>query len=437
MHIKTLIKASWIVPMEPKGVVLADHCIAIDEGKIVAILPQNELADITADEVFDLEGHIVFPGMVNAHSHVPMNLLRGMGADLSLMDWLQTKIWPAEGKLMSPEFCYEGALLAGQEMIQSGITCTNDHYFFPEDIARGLTEAGLKATVSGLVIGFPSAMAKNNDEYLACAESLVERFQGDSRVRVSVGPHAPYTVDDETLRRCAALSDKYNLPIHMHIDETAFEVSESLRLYGKRPVHRLHDLGIINERLISVHTVHPDDSEMDVLAKARASVAHCPASNLKLGSGFAPIATMMDRGINLAIGTDSVASNDKLDLLSEGRLAAMLGKAVANDTTKMKVADILYAMTMGGAKALGWQDRIGSIEPGKDADLVAVNLHDICTIPVTDPLAQLLYSAGREHITHVWTEGKNVVKTQHSVNCLHFDPKKSVEVAIKWQNKLK
>ncbi|MBO7172952.1 MAG: TRZ/ATZ family hydrolase [Burkholderiaceae bacterium] len=436
MHVDTLIRCRWAIPMHPKNTVLENVAIGVADGNISVICDQNQAQELTADEIIELNDHVVIPGLVNAHSHAPMNILRGMGADLSLMDWLQTKIWPAEGKLMSPEFAYEGAKLAAQEMLLSGITCTNDQYFFSEHIARAFEDCAMKCTVSALVIGFPSAMAQTTDDYFKCADALFERYQGNNHVRISVGPHAPYTVDDNALSRVVRLSERHNAPIHMHIDETDFEVQESLRLYGMRPIERLANLGIINERLISVHTVHPNDHEMALLANAGAHVAHCPSSNLKLASGFSPVHKMMQMGINVAIGTDSVASNDKLDILAETRLAAMLGKAVAMDPTAMKVHDMLYAATLGGARAIGWGDRIGSIEIGKAADLVAIHLADINTIPTTDPATQLLYSADRSQISHVWTDGKCVVSTQLLQNSPYFHRESSVKLAKKWQNAL-
>ena len=436
MHVQTVIEAGWVMPMNPKGVVLRQHSVLINEGKIVSVVPSAETEGIEADEVIRLPDHIVLPGFVNAHTHAPMHLLRGMGADLPLMDWLQTKIWPAEGKLMSPAFCYEGSLIAGAEMLESGITCASDHYFFSEDVARGLTEAGLKCSVSGIVIGFPSAMAKTTDEYIACAEKLFERFENDPKVRVTVGPHAPYTVDDAALIKVRELAQKHNAYIHMHVDETQSEIEESLKQYGIRPIERLHQLGLLSEKFISVHTVKADDKELELLAKAGASVVHCPCSNLKLASGFSPIAQMMRMGINVAMGTDGVASNDKVDILGETRLAAMLGKAVCEDTTQMKVGDMLHAATLAGAKALGWDDRIGSIEKGKDADLIAVDLGNIDALPVFDPASQLLYSAGREDITHVWVDGTIVVKKQQSDGLRPIKREKAQKITKTWQNKI-
>ena len=436
MHVQTIIEAGWVMPMAPKGALLSHHSILIDEGKIVAIVPSQEAKNCEAEEVVELPDHIVLPGLVNAHTHAPMHLLRGMGADLPLMDWLQTKIWPAEGKLMSHEFCYEGSLIAAAEMLESGITCASDHYFFSEDIARGLTEAGMKCSVSGIVIGFPSAMAKTTDEYIACAEALFERFSSNPNVRVTVGPHAPYTVDDEALIKVRELAQKHNAYIHMHVDETQTEIEGSLKQYGMRPIERLQKLGLLSDHFISVHTVHADDAELELLAKAGASTVHCPCSNLKLASGFSPIAKMQKMGINVAMGTDGVASNDKVDLLGETRLAAMLGKAVCQDTTQMKVADMLYAATMGGAKALGWDDRIGSLEKGKDADIIAVDLGSVDVLPVFDPASQLLYSAGREDITHVWVDGKLVVKKQQCYGIRPVSREKAQKVTKTWQNRI-
>ena len=436
MHVQTIIAAGWIMPMVPKGVILERHSLLINNGKVVALIPSNQTNDVEADEVIRLPQHIILPGMVNAHTHAPMHLLRGMGADLPLMDWLQTKIWPAEGKLMSHEFCYEGSLIAGAEMLESGITCASDHYFFSEDVARGLTEAGLKCSVSGIVIGFPSAMAKTTDDYIRCAEALFEQFKSHNKVRVTVGPHAPYTVDDDALIKVRELAEKHNAYIHMHVDETASEIEGSMKQYGMRPIQRLHKLGLLSNRFISVHTVHPDAAEMALLLKTGASVVHCPCSNLKLASGFAPVAQMMSMGINVAMGTDGVASNDKVDLLGETRLAAMLGKAVCQDTTQMKVADMLYAATMGGAKALGWDDRIGSLEKGKDADLIAVDLGDIDALPVFDPASQLLYSAGREDITHVWVNGRLVVKKQQRDGLRPLSRENAQKITKTWQNRI-
>ena len=435
MQVQTLIKPSWIIPIIPENVVLTGHAVAVDKGRIVAIIPEAELGQVEAQETFDLQGELVMPGLINLHSHAAMNLLRGLGPDLPLMDWLQKKIWPAEAKVMGPEFVYEGSRLAGEEMVRSGITCTNDHYFFPADAARGLRKAGMKCAVSAFFIGFPSAWAKTDEEYLRRAEELIEQFRGNRSVHVTVSPHAPYTVSDEPMRRLAKLSERHGLPIHIHVHETEAEVNDSLRQYGVRPVERLRRLGIVCERLISVHSVHMDDTDIGTLARAGASVCHCPSSNLKLASGFSPLAKIMDAGINVGIGTDGVASNDKLDMLAETRLAALLEKGVARDPTAAPVHKMLYAATMGGAKALGWDREIGSVEPGKCADLISCRLEEITSIPVLEPAAQLLYSAGRENITHTWVDGCLVAETQQAGKSYRgMSRSEALSIARKWHN---
>ncbi len=409
MNADTLVEARWVIPVIPRNTVLENHTVVLSHGRVSDILP-TEAARIRYAGLHSrttrLPGSVVMPGLVNLHTHAAMNLLRGKGADLPLMDWLTQEIWPAEGRLMSHAFVHDGSLLAGMEMARAGITCCSDLYFFPDAAAEGLREAGLRCATAGIIIGFPSAWAVDEENYFKKCEALIERFADDPFVRATVGPHAPYTVSDASLARCARLSERHDLPVHIHVNETADEIKTSLKEHGERPVARLARLGLLNERLISVHSVHSNSEDIRMLAEAGASVCHCPSSNLKLASGFAPIAKMMKAGINIGIGTDGSASNDKLDMLGETRLAAMLAKAVEGDTTCAKVFEMLEAATLGGARALHWDDEIGSLEIGKCADMIAVDLSGIECGPVSDPAAQLLYSAGRENVTHTWVAGR-------------------------------
>lgn len=436
--VQTVIEARWIIPIVPKNTVLEHHAVVIDQGRILAVLPVSEAqARYAAAETVLLKESVLMPGLVNLHSHAAMNLLRGLGADLPLMDWLTQKIWPAEGKLMSAEFVEEGAHLAGREMAAAGITCTSDQYFFPDAAARGLRRAGLRCAVSGIVIGFPSAWASDEGDYLTKAETLLQNASNDPFVTATIAPHAPYTVSDSALERCAALSAEYNAPIHIHLQETAGEVTDSIKAYGERPSARLARCGLMNERLIAVHSVHMNDEDIARLAEAGASVCHCPSSNLKLASGFAPIAAFMKAGINLGIGTDSVASNDKLDLLGETRLAALLAKGATGDPTVAKVHDMLEAATLGGARALKLDHEIGSLEKGKAADLIAVDLSSVCTLPVLDPAAQLLYSAGRENVTHTWVSGNLIASRQQISRFIDLADIQSLNrTAEQWHNRL-
>lgn len=441
MLVDTIIEARWVIPIVPKNVTLDNHAVVVNEGRIVDLLPIEDARQrYRAKDVVSLPTSAVMPGFVNLHSHAAMNLLRGLGPDLSLMDWLTKAIWPVEGKLMSHEFVRDGSFMAGVEMAKSGITCTSDHYFFPEAAAEGLRDAGLRCAVSAFVIGFPSAWAQNDTEYLDKSEQLIESLAGNPFVHTTIAPHAPYTVCDDSLRRCAHISEKYNIPIHIHLNETQTEVEGSLKEHGMRPTARLDKLGLVNERLVAVHNVHASDDELKLLASVGASMAHCPCSNLKLASGFAPVAKALDAGVNVGIGTDGVASNDKLDMLGETRLAAMLAKAVIGDTTKATVADMLEAATLGGARALHWDHEIGSVEKGKAADLIAINLESAYTIPVSDPAAQILYAADRENITHTWVAGCLIATHTGEVKGEKFDSDQKLmdsvkALALKWQNK--
>lgn len=434
--VDTLIESRWILPIIPKGTVLHHHAIAVENGRIIDVLPAAEAqARYEAIERVELPNSIVMPGFVNLHAHAAMNLVRGLGADLPLMDWLTQKIWPAEGKLMSPDFVREGSYLAGLEMAAGGITTASDHYFFPEDAASGLREAGLRCAVAGIVIGFPSAWAKSDEEYLEKAEAFIEAHRNDAWVRPTIGPHAPYTVSDHSLEKCAEISDRFDVPIHMHVNETAVEVSESLRDHGMRPIERLKRLGLLNSKLVAVHSVHANASDIAAMAEAGASMCHCPCSNLKLASGFAPIAEFFKAGVNVGIGTDGAASNDKLDMLGETRLAAMLAKAVASDTTAAPVHDMLEAATLGGARALHWDDEIGSIEAGKFADVIALDLSGVECLPVQDPAAQLLYAADRTCVTHTWTAGR-LIYSRGDSPAIASQREKALKIASKWQNRI-
>ncbi len=438
--VDTVIEPRWVLPIVPYETVLENHALVIDQGRILDILPAKDARSTYAGRTTECLPHsLVLPGFVNLHAHSAMNILRGMGADLPLMDWLTTRIWPAEGKLMSAEFVEEGSFLAGLEMAASGITCASDHYFFPESAARGLRRAGIRAAVSGIVIGFPGAWARTDDEYLEKAEALVLAHQDDPFVHATIGPHAPYTVGDRALSRCAEISERYGVPVHMHVNETAGEVSDSLRDHGERPVERLGRLGLLNERLVAVHSVHASDGDIERMAEARVSVCHCPSSNLKLASGFAPTAKYLRAGINLGIGTDGAASNDKLDMLAETRLAAMLAKAVAGDTTIATVHQMLRAATLGGARALHWDKDIGSLEKEKAADMIAVDLSGVESLPIQDPAAQLLYAAGRENIHRTWVAGKLISRRDESAKPQYgcaISPKDLQTLAEKWQNRV-
>ncbi len=409
-EVDTLIHAAWIAPVEPADALLENHAVAIRDGRIVAILPADETAPVSAGRTVRLDRHILIPGLVNAHTHAAMSLMRGLADDLPLMTWLQEHIWPAEQQHVSAGFVFDGTLLACAEMIRSGTTCFNDMYFFPEEAARAVDQAGLRAVMGLIVIDFPSAWARDAEDYLHKGIALHDELRGHARIRTAFAPHAPYSVADGPLARIVTLAEELDLPIHMHVHETATEVEQSLKEHDRRPIERLDELGLLGPRLVAVHMTQLTEAEIAHCAERGVHVVHCPESNLKLASGFCPAARLREAGLNVALGTDGAASNNDLDLLGEMRSAALLGKGVAGDAAALPAHAVLEMATLAGARALGLDDEIGSLVPGKSADLVAVRLDDLETSPVYHPLSQLVYAAGREHVTDVWVAGQQLLR---------------------------
>jgi 5-methylthioadenosine/S-adenosylhomocysteine deaminase len=434
MDVDSLLVCRWVVPVAPRGVVLEDHAIAIDGGRVVGVVPSDgATARYRARDVVQLPTHAVIPGLVNAHTHAAMALLRGVGDDLPLMRWLTERIWPLEKALVSSEFVYDGSRLAALEMLRSGTTCASDMYFFPEASVRAFRSLGMRVVAGIIAIEFPTVYAADAEDYLRKGLATRDALRHDPLVSFTLAPHAPYTVSDATLQRIAMLADELDLPIHTHVHETADEVQQSLTQHGCRPLARLTRVGLVSERLIAVHAVHLDDTEIALLAERGASIAHCPASNLKLGSGIASIARAAAAGINLAIGTDGAASNNRVDTLAEMRLAALLAKGAAGDASALPAPAALEAATLGGARALGLAARIGSIEVGKDADLTAVDLAQPETQPLYNVISHLVYSAGREQVTDVWVAGQRVVRArQTTTDSGHPDPVSAINA---WQNR--
>ncbi|HET9734631.1 MAG TPA: TRZ/ATZ family hydrolase [Burkholderiales bacterium] len=411
MNDRVLINARWVVPVEPAGVALERHAVAVRGGLIEAVLPIAEAVQRYADYArVELPGHALIPGLVNAHTHAAMTLLRGIADDLPLMRWLQEHVWPAETKHVSPQFVKDGTLLACAEMLRGGVTCMNDMYFFPEASLEAVLEAGMRAAIGLIVVEFPSAYAADPDQYLAKGLALRDEWRENPRVAFCLAPHAPYTVSDASFRKVAQLAAELDLPVHVHVHETLDEIVRSQAEHGERPLARLARLGLLGPNLISVHSVHLEPAEIALLARHGCSVAHCPSSNLKLASGLAPVAALAAAGVNIALGTDGAASNNRLDLFQEMRTAALLAKAVAQDAAVMPAHAALRAATLGGAAALGLEARIGSIVPGKAADLAAVDFDCLELQPAYDIVSHLVYACGRDHVTDVWVGGERVVQ---------------------------
>ena len=430
-----LLCARWVVPVEPLGVVLERHAVAVRDGTIEAVLPLAEALERFPDYPrTDLPEHALIPGLVNLHTHAAMSLMRGLADDLPLMRWLQEHIWPAETRHVSPQFVRDGTLLACAEMLRGGITCFNDMYFFPESAVEATLAVGMRGAFGMIVIDFPTAYAADPDDYLAKGLALRDRHREHPLLSFCIAPHAPYTVSDRTFEKIAVLTGELDVPVHVHVHETHEEIERSVTEHGVRPLERLRRLGIVGPNLISVHSVHLSEAEIDLLALHGCSVAHCPSSNLKLASGFAPLHALAQAGVNVGFGTDGAASNNRLDAFQEMRQAALLAKAVAGQADAVPAASALHMATLGGARALGLSGRIGSITPGKQADLVAVKLSGPALTPCYDPVSHLVYCAGREDVSHVWVDGQpRVVEgVLQNTNNLDLDT-----LANLWQNALK
>ena len=431
--VDTLICAAQVVPVEPRGV-LNDHAVAVDGGRIVAILPTAQaLARFEARELVRLDRHVLIPGLVNLHCHAAMSLMRGIADDVPLMTWLKEHVWPAEARHVSDEFVHDGSLIAMAEMLRGGSTCVNDMYFFPDATARAALRAGMRACLGVIAIDFPSAYATDPAGYLQKGLATRDRYQGEALLTFCLAPHAPYTVGDETLKRMAVLAEELDAPIHCHLHETREETEEGRVRHGVRPFERLRRLGVVGPRLIAVHAVHLEDAELDVMAREGVSVAHCPSSNLKLASGIAPVAQMRSRGIRVGLGTDGAASNNRLDMFSEMRTAALIAKAASADARVVSAAEALEMATLEGARALGLDAHIGSLVPGKAADLAAVELSSLETLPCFDPVSHLVYTAGREHVSHVWVAGRLRVAERRLVG---IDEQDLEDKARWWQKRL-
>ncbi|MDA8381931.1 MAG: TRZ/ATZ family hydrolase [Betaproteobacteria bacterium] len=407
LHADAIIETRWLIPVEPADAVLPHHSVVICAGRIRDILPTAEARTrYAAPTRVQLEHHALLPGLVNAHTHAAMTLLRGLADDLPLMEWLKGHIWPAESEHVSHAFVHDGTLLACAEMLKGGTTCFNDMYFFPEAAALAALRIGMRASIGVIAIDFPTRYAPDAAASLSQGLATRDRLRDEPTLSFCLAPHAPYTVGDQTLEQVLTYSEQLDLPIHIHLHETQDEIRHGIATFGARPLSRLQALGMISPNLLAVHAVHLEPQEIALLASHGAHAVHCPASNLKLASGFSPVGEMIRQGLNVCVGTDGAASNNRLDMFGEMRLAALLAKAVAGAADALPAHQAIRMATLGGALALGLGENIGSLVPGKAADMVAVELSEVEMLPCYDVVSHLVYVAGREHVTHVWVDGQ-------------------------------
>lgn len=409
-----LLCPDWVLTMGEKPETLTNTAVLIDANRIKAIGPTQEMkGQYPQAELIELPNQVLMPGLINAHTHSAMTLLRAAADDLALHDWLQNRIWPLEGQLVNEEFVYDGTAIAIGEMLLGGTTTFSDMYFYPEQTVRAALDMGARVFAGVIAIEFPTSYGEGPDDYINKGRSAISQFAGESTVNWTVAPHAPYTVSDDTFIKLKKLGAEHNLPMHCHIHETASEVSDAVSRHGVRPFERLRQLGLIDEELIVIHGVHLNDSELELMAKNGASLVHCPNSNLKLASGFAPTAQALKLGVNVALGTDGAASNNQLDLWSEAKLGSLLAKGCSGDATAWPAYQTLLSLTAWAAKALHKADSLGQIKPGYLADVISVEIGTKPSMsPVNEVISLLAYSGSASAVKHVWVNGNRVVRTQ-------------------------
>ncbi|MGY2258299.1 TRZ/ATZ family hydrolase [Pseudomonas sp. SDO55104_S430] len=404
-----LLLPTWLVPVEPAGVVLKDHALGIRDGRIVFIGPRAAASKLNAAETRELPDMLLSPGLINAHGHAAMTLFRGLADDLPLMTWLENHIWPAEAKWVDEDFVRDGTDLAIAEQIKGGITCFSDMYFFPKVASERAHNSGIRAQIAIPILDFPIPGASTADEAIRQGVELFGDLKHHERIKITFGPHAPYTVGDQNLEKIRVIAEELDASIHMHVHETAFEVQQAVEQTGERPLARLARLGLLGPRFQAVHMTQISDEDLALLVESNTSIIHCPESNLKLASGFCPVERLWQAGVNVAVGTDGAASNNDLDLLGETRTAALLAKAVAGSASALDAHRALRMATLNGARALGIEAEVGSLEVGKAADIVAFDLSGLAQQPVYDPVSQLIYATGRDCVKHVWVAGKQLL----------------------------
>ena len=430
----TLINAGHVVPVCPERGALKNHSVVVFDDRILELLPTEEALRNWPDaECVDLPGHVLFPGLINAHTHSPMSLLRGYADDMELHVWLQEHIWPAEARYVRPHFVEDGTRLAVAEMLRSGTTCFNDMYFFPGSTIEVCQQAGMRVSAGITVIEMASSWAADVEGYITKGLELSEQWRDDPLVSFTLAPHSPYTISDATMHRIADLSVQTDFPVHIHLLETEWEIKQSFQQHDVHPISRLQQHGLLNERLLAVHMAQISAEDIEKVAASGASVVHCPQSNLKLASGFCPVAALMDAGVNVALGTDGAAANNDLDMLAEAQTAALLAKGVAGDAKAVNAFQALEMATINGARALGLEEQLGSIEAGKQADLVALDLAQPETQPLHHVVSSLVYAASSRQVTDVWIAGRRVLKSGELTT---IDMNEVMTSATRWQERL-
>lgn len=400
----------WLITMAGEVQALTNHAVVIQQNKIQDVLPSHEaMLQYNAKQSITLADHALLPGFINAHTHSPMSLFRGMADDLPLMDWLHQHIWPAEAKWLSPAFVRVGTELAIAEMISCGTTCFNEFYFFAEDIIATAKKTGLRCVMNSTLFNGSNAYGSSENEFF---EKAIDVFAKEQHplITIGIGPHSPYAVSKDYLIKVRDFAEQHALPVTMHVHETQAEIAICQEKYNRRPIDFLQNIGLLSTHFQAVHCTHLNDDDIKQLLNNHCHIIHCPESNLKLASGLCKVDRLLNTGLNVAIGTDGPVSNNDLDMISEMRTAAMIGKLENLDPTAVNATTVLQMATVNGAKALGLENSIGSIVAGKQADIIAINLKALNTQPIYDPISQIVYAANAKQVSDVWVAGKQLLK---------------------------
>lgn len=425
-----IIKNGWILTMDENFTEYKNGYIAIKDGKI-ADIGQNLPQDYQAREIIDAGGNIVLPGLINTHTHAAMTLLRGYGSDNPLKVWLEQYIWPVEGKFVSYEFVKDGTDIACYEMIRNGVTTFVDMYFYENAVADAVLQSGMRAVLCTGLLDFPTPGAKTPEEGIEKTKDFIKEYRDNPYIYPCVGPHAPYTCSPKTLQMAMQVAVDYDTLFHIHVSETAGEVEDIKSRYGNTPVKHLKEVGVLSDRVLAAHMVHPTEEEIDLLAEHGVKVSHCPESNLKLASGIAPVPKMIEKGVTVGVGTDGTASNDDLDIIGEISTAAKLHKGYNLNPTLLNARQALAMATREGAKAIRLYDKLGSLEKGKLADLIIIDINQPHLQPLFDPYTQIVYSAKGADTDTVIVGGKILMRNRE---VLTIEKSRVVDTAKRWRD---
>jgi 5-methylthioadenosine/S-adenosylhomocysteine deaminase len=434
-NVDYIISGSYVLMMDEELTVISNGAVAVEGSEIVDVgSSDNIFGKYSPGAVIREEGNVILPGLINTHTHAAMVYFRGIADDLPLTDWLNKHIWPAENKWLNPEFISDAIELACLEMLKGGVTTYNDMYFYEDAAGRTAKRIGMRAVLGVGILDFPSRSATTTEQYFANAESFIKDWKGDDLINPCIAPHSLYACGPDSLRRAKAMAEKYDIPLHIHLSETEWEVREVMERYKKRPVEHLEALGFLGENVLAAHCIWVEDKEIELLAKRKVGVSHCMESNLKLASGFAPVASMLAEGVRVTFGTDGAASNNDLNILSEMATTAKVHKALSNNPTVLDARTILCMATRWGAEALGLGDKVGSLEKGKMADIATISLDKPHLIPMYDVYSHIVYAAMASDVETVMVNGKLVI---HKRKLQTAEESEILDKAKKWCLKIR